>query len=484
MKISIRKFKESDIAKKVEWINNPLNNSYLHYDLPLEVDKTKEWFQKNKNSDNRYDAVIEVDNIPCGLIGLLNIDKRNKKAEYYISMGECSYKGKGVATKASKLLLEYAFQNLKLNRVYLYTETENIVAQKLFEKIGFMREGKVVADLYFRDRYVDRYIYGICRDEYLNNIKRSFKADTPIQYLGNFQKNQLYIKREDLIPFSFGGNKARKAILFFEDIKKSDCDCVVTYGSGSSNHCRIVANLAASKNMKCYIISPQETQVPSFNTEMIKLYNAEIISCPIEQVSKTIEKILQTLSTEGRKPYFIQGGGHGNIGTQAYVECYQEIKRYEQRLGIQFDYIFHASGTGTTQAGLVVGEILSKDLKKIIGISIARNEEKGRKVIFDSIKDYFIEQQLSFDEKEIEEKTLFCDKYISGGYGKSNDEIRNTIIDILSLYGIPLDETYTGKAFWGMKEYLRLNLIDKKNILFIHTGGCPLFFDCLHNNRN
>jgi D-cysteine desulfhydrase len=47
--------------------------------------------------------------------------------------------------------------------------------------------------------------------------------------------------------------------------------------------------------------------------------------------------------------------------------------------------------------------------------------------------------------------------------------------------GIPLDPIYTGKAFWGMKEYIKDMQMAGKNILFIHTGGTPLFFDFLIN---
>ena len=47
-------------------------------------------------------------------------------------------------------------------------------------------------------------------------------------------------------------------------------------------------------------------------------------------------------------------------------------------------------------------------------------------------------------------------------------------------FGIPLDATYTGKAFMGMTEYITENMIKNKNILFIHTGGTPLFFDCIN----
>ncbi len=167
MQIEIRKFEAADIPKKVEWINNPENNQFLHYDLPLEVEKTQVWFSRVQDRTDRYDGVILADGVPCGTIGLLNIDMRNRKAEYYIAMGETSLKGKGVSTEATRQMLRYAFEELGLNRVYLYTETENIPAQRLFEKTGFVREGQIREDLFSRGRFVDRFVYGICRDDYV-----------------------------------------------------------------------------------------------------------------------------------------------------------------------------------------------------------------------------------------------------------------------------------------------------------------------------
>ena len=134
MIVTIRKFERNDIPKKVEWINNPENNQFLHYDIPLEVGKTEIWFENNKDRNDRYDAVIEADGVPCGTIGLLSIDKKNKKAEFYIAMGEATLKGKGIATEASKLILSYGFETLNLNRIYLYTEVENIPAQRSEER--------------------------------------------------------------------------------------------------------------------------------------------------------------------------------------------------------------------------------------------------------------------------------------------------------------------------------------------------------------
>lgn len=161
MKVSIRKFEARDISNKVKWINDSRNNTFLHYDLPLEFNKTLAWFMNIKDRVDRYDAVIEVNGVPVGLIGLLTIDQKNRKAEYYISMGETEYKGKGIAKEASSLIIDYAFTTLNLNKIYLYTESDNVAAQKLFERLGFVKEGRLNADIFTNGRYVDRFIYGI-----------------------------------------------------------------------------------------------------------------------------------------------------------------------------------------------------------------------------------------------------------------------------------------------------------------------------------
>lgn len=166
MKTTIRKFERTDIPKKVEWINNPENNQFLHYDIPITVSGTEQWFKSHEGETTRYDAVIEADNVPVGTIGLLDIDRKNRKAEYYIAMGETSYKGKGVAKEASKLILEYGFKKLGLNRVYLFTEADNLIAQKLFETVGFVREGRIRQDILSHGKYVDRIAYGILREDW------------------------------------------------------------------------------------------------------------------------------------------------------------------------------------------------------------------------------------------------------------------------------------------------------------------------------
>lgn len=160
--IVLRDFTERDIENKIKWINNPSNNTYLHYDIPLEYEKTLNWYI-NKNNALRCDFVIEYNGIPVGLIGLLNIDKVNNKAEYYICIGETQYKGKGIGKAATKLLLSYGFEELKLKKIYLNVDSENIAACNLYEKSGFVCEGEFKCDLFHRGRYIDRKRYAILK---------------------------------------------------------------------------------------------------------------------------------------------------------------------------------------------------------------------------------------------------------------------------------------------------------------------------------
>ena len=307
--------------------------------------------------------------------------------------------------------------------------------------------------------------------------------NTVVQGLGEFHGNHLYMKRDDLLPFSFGGNKARKAVLFFQEVDEGGYDCVVTYGSGSSNHCRIVANMCAARNISCYVIAPLEASEPTFNSQLISMFGAETTTVPVAEVHDTIEAKLEELRQAGKKPYFIYGGGHGNIGTEAYVRCYREIQEWEREENIHLDYIFFASGTGTTHAGLVCGQMLSgkENSRKIIGISISRPNPKGRNKVLASVKDYMGDRAT---DEEIEAATVFLDDYRAGGYAKSSPEIVATVDYVLKNYGIPLDETYTGKAFTGMDQYLAEKGIQGKNVLFIHTGGTPLFFDGLKKRES
>ena len=158
--VVLRDFKKDDIPQKVKWINDPKNNEYLHYDLPLNVKKTESWFD-NKDNTKRQDCIIEYNGVSVGLIGLISIDEENNKAEYYISMGEDDYKHKGIATTATQMIVQYAFVTLGLHKVYLNVDESNEIACKLYEKTGFKCEGVFYDELLKNNKYINRKRYAI-----------------------------------------------------------------------------------------------------------------------------------------------------------------------------------------------------------------------------------------------------------------------------------------------------------------------------------
>lgn len=169
MKIAIRNFQEEDIPYKVKWINDKANNKYLHYDLPLREDRTLEWYRTLKDRDDRVDYTITCAGEPAGLIGLLNIDLNKKEAEYYICLGGEKFKGKGIASVATELLIKKAYREFGLRKIYLFTEVENVRAQKFFEKSGFKQEELLKKDLYYNGKYIDRYLYVLDIDNLIKN---------------------------------------------------------------------------------------------------------------------------------------------------------------------------------------------------------------------------------------------------------------------------------------------------------------------------
>ncbi len=316
---------------------------------------------------------------------------------------------------------------------------------------------------------------------------KEIKICTPI-YLMNYDdgNNKFYIKRDDLIPFSFGGNKVRIAEQYFEDMKKKGCNCIISYGSIKSNLNRVIANMSKSKGIHCYVVSAIENSFEveeTNNSKLIKKLRVNVVYSNKDNVAETIYNTINDCELKGLKPYYIYGNiyGKGNekVAVQAYYEAYDEICEYEKRLGDKFDYIFHSSGTGMTQSGLICGKLKHGDSTKIVGISIARAKEVGKEIITNNISNYFKNEKVVFSDEDI----CFEDKYLCGGYGEYDNDVLRIIDEILNIDGIPLDTTYTGKGFWGMLKYIKEKEIKGSRVLFIHTGGVPLFFDDLNIGR-
>lgn len=109
-----------------------------------------------------------------------------------------------------------------------------------------------------------------------------------------------------------------------------------------------------------------------------------------------------------------------------------------------------------TLSGLVCGKLVSLHEKKpnIVGISIARKSENEIPKILNMTSAFLNERGIAFNNCSIGESFVFTDEYLCGAYGTYDDDIVRTIREEITVDGIPLDTTYSGKAFNGMKNIL------------------------------
>lgn len=169
--IYIRLMEDKDVSFKVKWINNPEIRHTLNFDYPLSELGTRKWLHNAASNSSRKDFIVcdkENDN-PIGYCGFVDINYKNSKAESYMGIGEKSYQGKGIGFEIRKILLDYAFGELNLDKVYAYVWKENTPMVKLNEKVGFQIEGLLRKDILSHGEKRDRYIMGILKEEYVLN---------------------------------------------------------------------------------------------------------------------------------------------------------------------------------------------------------------------------------------------------------------------------------------------------------------------------
>lgn len=163
--IKIRKLAEKDVPFMLEWMHDEESKSIFQapFDAMTEEDVLK-FVNNSFDDDNQHFAIVDdKDDEYLGTISLKNIDYKNKNAEYAISTRKKA-RGSGCNSVASHLLLTYAFDNLGLNRVYLCVLSSNVRAQKFYEKIGFIYEGKFKNHLYQNGEFKDLLWYGVLKD--------------------------------------------------------------------------------------------------------------------------------------------------------------------------------------------------------------------------------------------------------------------------------------------------------------------------------
>ncbi|WP_299581800.1 GNAT family protein [uncultured Sunxiuqinia sp.] len=167
MKLKARCFASSDINDRVEWINNPKVNQTMFFELPATIEKTARWY-KDKDNRTRVDFTFaDEQGAIVGMGGFTQIDRGHKHAEFYIMIAPLLH-GRGLGKRIANWMYNYAFLEIKLNKIYLYTNDDNVAAYSIYEKAGFKLEGILREHKCKDGMLLNRRFYGLLRSEWEN----------------------------------------------------------------------------------------------------------------------------------------------------------------------------------------------------------------------------------------------------------------------------------------------------------------------------
>ena len=153
-------------------------------------------------------------------------------------------------------------------------------------------------------------------------------------------------------------------------------------------------------------------------------------------------------------------------GGEAYVQAVSELNTYCQSENWYPDYIFLATGTGSTHAGILAGLDQHRLDAKVVGVSIARARERAVSVV----EEFYRSLKTELGINTISREVTVLDDFLAGGYEAYNQQIQQVVKGLAQGSGVFTDPTYTGKAFWGMIETIRARHLSGR-FLFWHTGG-------------
>ncbi|QUI21671.1 GNAT family N-acetyltransferase [Vallitalea pronyensis] len=172
-RILLRKMEEKDIEYYNKWSNDfdVVENTYLNLDA-MSIDDTKQFFHRISTSTNAKTFIIEsiTDSTPIGITSLISIDSYNRNAEFIIDIGDKSFWGKGIGREATTMILDYAFKELNLHRIYLRVFTFNERAINLYRTIGFIEEGVAREALFRFGKWHGIVSMSILQEEYLRKV--------------------------------------------------------------------------------------------------------------------------------------------------------------------------------------------------------------------------------------------------------------------------------------------------------------------------
>lgn len=167
--IKLRELNVHDSEYMLEWMKDPDVNKYFKHDFESEtIESVKKFIDGSKidmeNGLNYNYAIVNLYDEYLGTVSLKNVDRYSLNAELAISIRKKS-QGVGIGELSIRKILNIAFENLNLEKVYLSVRSDNLRAIYLYEKVGFKLEGEFRNHIRVNEKYISLKWYGLLKSE-------------------------------------------------------------------------------------------------------------------------------------------------------------------------------------------------------------------------------------------------------------------------------------------------------------------------------
>ena len=286
----------------------------------------------------------------------------------------------------------------------------------------------------------------------------------------------LWIKREDLGPLAFSGNKLRNLEFLLGAALAEGADTIVTSGRRWSNHCRLTAAAGAKLGLGVHLVM-SGPPLRSPNLDLIELLGGVIHQAETDERDEREElvaRVAAELRQGGRGVHVIPVGGSNATGAWGQVLATLELGEQLAREPVTPDAIVVASATGGTQAGLLVGASLAfSPPPRIIGMVARQGAAALRDLVEPKVREL---AGMAGIEPPIERIEL-DEGQLGDGYGVPTPA-SNAAGELLArTEGILVDPIYGAKALAGLIELVRSGGLDGRQAVFWHGGGLPSLFE-------
>lgn len=290
---------------------------------------------------------------------------------------------------------------------------------------------------------------------------------------------RLWIKREDLLPLAFGGNKLRNLEFLVGAALADGADTLVTVGRRWSNHARLTAAAGAKAGLEVHLVLSGPTTDPiNPGIELDELLGATVhqaTTADRAERAALLERIVENLRARGRRVAVIGVGGSGVTGVIGQVLAAFELADQAAALGFEPDDVVLPSATGGTHAGLLVGLRTAGLRTDVYGIAVTPPDDVGPTVVrlVDELGVMDGLATVSPDEIHLDASQL------GAGYGVPTGAATEATRLLARTEGILVDPIYTAKALAGLIELVRSGSLDDHDVVFWHAGGTPGLFEPL-----